>query len=120
MGLRDYLQRIGPSLPGNGCLLIITSNANVQWTEALLPLMWRGIRPTVFMLDPLSFGGTEDARPASDSLRMMGIPCHIIPREMLDRHQIQPGHEGEWEWRISGTGKAIAVKTPTADWRKLE
>ncbi len=120
LGLRDYLQRIGPSLPGNCCLLIITSNANVQWTEALLPLMWRGIRPTVFLLDPLSFGGTDDPRPAANSLRMMGMPCHIIPREMLDRHQVQPGHEGEWEWRISGTGKAIAVKTPAADWRRLE
>ncbi len=43
----------------------------------------------------------------------MGIPCHVIPKEMLDKRQIQPGQEGEWEWRISGTGKAIAVKPPS-------
>ena len=120
MGLLDYLQRIGPSLGHSCSLLLITSNAAAEWTEALLPLMWRGILPTVFLLDPISFGGTADARPVSDALRMLGIPCHIIPRDMLDRRQTQPGQEGEWEWRISGTGKAIAVKTPVADWRRLE
>jgi len=52
-------------------------------------------------------------------LQMMGIPCHVIPKDMLDKHQVQPGQEGEWEWRISGTGKAIAVKMPVADWRRL-
>ncbi len=120
LGLQDYLQRIGPSLTSNCCLLIITANVSFQWAESLLPLMWRGIQPTVFLLDPLTFGGTAEAGPVSDSLRMMGIACHVIPHQMLDKHQIQPGHEGEWEWRISGTGKAIAVKTPVADWRRLE
>jgi uncharacterized protein (DUF58 family) len=120
MGLQDYLQRVGPSLASRCCLLIITSNVDAHWTESLLPLMWRGIQPTVFLLDPVTFGGTAEPRPATDLLRMMSVPCHIIPREMLDKQQVQPGHEGEWEWRISGTGKAIAVKTPTADWRRLE
>ena len=120
MGLLDYLRRIGPSL-GNYCsLLLITSNVDAAWTEALLPLIWRGIQPTVFLLDPITFGGTSDTRPIGDALQMLGIPCHIIPRDMLDKRQIQPGQEGEWEWRISGTGKAIAVKTPVADWRRLE
>ena len=120
MGLQDYLHRLGPSLPSHCCLLIITANAENGWTESLLPLMWRGILPTVFLLDPISFGGAVDARPISDHLRLMGIPCHVIPKEMLDKRQIQPGQEGEWEWRISGTGKAIAVKAPIADWRRLE
>ena len=53
-------------------------------------------------------------------LQGMSIPCHIIPKDMLDKHQIRPGQEGEWEWRISGTGKAIAVKAPVDDWRRLE
>jgi uncharacterized protein (DUF58 family) len=120
MGLRDYLGRIGPSL-GNHCsLLIVTASVEASWTEALLPLMWRGILPTVFLLDPVSFGGTEDPKPVGDALQMLGIPCHVIPRDLLDKRQIQPGQEGEWEWRISGTGKAVAVRTPTADWRRLE
>jgi hypothetical protein len=50
----------------------------------------------------------------------MSIPCHIIPKELLDTKQIKPGQEGEWDWRISATGKAIAVRNPLVDWRRLE
>lgn len=120
MGLHDFLHRIGPSLGSHSSLLIITSNENPEWTESLLPLMWRGVRPTVFLLDPISFGGTTNPKPLSDVLQTTGIPCHVIPREMLDKRQIRPGQEGEWEWRISGTGKAVPVKIPVADWRRLE
>lgn len=120
LGLQDYLHRIGPSLGSHSSLLIITTNAGTAWTESLLPLMWRGTLPTVFLLDPVSFGGSADPRPLSDALQMMGIPCHVIPKDLIDQKQIQPGKEGEWEWRISGTGKAVAVKTPIADWRRLE
>lgn len=120
MGLHDYLHRIGPSLGSHSSLLIVTANVDAEWTESLLPLMWRGILPTVFLLDPVSFGGTAGAKPISDSLQMMGIPCHVIPREMLDKRQIRPGQEGEWEWRVSGTGRAVPVKIPLADWRRLE
>ena len=120
LNLRNYLRRIGPSLGSRSSLLVLTANANPEWTESLVPLMWRGIMPTVFVLDPVTFGGTMVTRPIHDALQMMNIPCHIIPKEMLDQRQIWPGQEGEWEWRISGTGKAVAVKVPTAEWRRLE
>jgi uncharacterized protein (DUF58 family) len=120
LGLHDYLRRIGPSLGSHSSLLILTANANLEWTESLLPLMWRGILPTVFLLDPVSFGGSANVKPISDTLQMMSILCRVIPKDMLDKRQIRPGQEGEWEWRISGTGKAIAVKVPIADWRRLE
>jgi uncharacterized protein (DUF58 family) len=120
MGLRDYLHRIGPSLGSNCCLLIITTNAGAEWTQSLMPLMWRGILPTVFLFDPVSFGGSGTPGPLSHALQMMNIPCHVIPKDLIDKHEIQPGREGEWEWRISGTGKAVAVKIPIADWRRLE
>ncbi|MGE5375012.1 MAG: DUF58 domain-containing protein [Bacteroidota bacterium] len=120
IGLQDYLHRIGPSLSSRSSLLVVTANASPGWTASLVPLMWRGVRPTVFLLDPLSFGGSMDTRPICDSLQAMDIPCHVIPREMLDKQQLWPGSEGEWEWRVSGTGKAIAVKAPVADWRRLE
>jgi uncharacterized protein (DUF58 family) len=116
----DYLQRIGQTLSSHSSLLIVTANASVEWTEALIPLMWRGIMPTIFLLDPISFGGTQDTKAISDSLQMMNVPCHIIPKELLDKQQIKPGQEGEWEWRISATGKAIPVHIPQADWRRLE
>jgi len=120
MYLKDYLQRGGQSLSSHCSLIIITACADPEWTESLVPLMWRGIMPTVFLFDPLSFGGSTHTQTIHDILRSMGVPCHVIPREMLDKPQARPGHEGEWEWRISATGKAIAVRAAEGDWRGLK
>jgi uncharacterized protein (DUF58 family) len=120
MQLKDYLQRAGQSLSSHCSLLIITAHAGLEWTQALLPLMWRGIRPTIFLLDPISFGGSTETNLISEVFQSMSIPCHVIPREMLDKPQARPGHEGEWEWRISATGKAVAVRTAEEDWRGLQ
>jgi uncharacterized protein (DUF58 family) len=120
MRLKDYLQRAGGSLSSHCSLLIITTCADAEWTQSLLPLMWRGVIPTVFLFDPLSFGGSANTKAVSEIFQSMNVPCHVIPREMLDKPQARPGREGEWEWRISGTGKAVAVRTAQEDWRGLQ
>ena len=119
LALKEYLQRAGPSLSSHCSLLVITSNPELEWAQSLLPLMWRGVMPTVFLLDPLSFGGSTPTVALSGMLQSMNIPCHVIPREFLDNPQARPGREGEWEWRISGTGKAVAVRAAQEDWRGL-
>ena len=118
--LRDYLERAGRSLRSHSSLLIITADPDVEWTESILPLMWRGIMPTVFLLDPVSFGGSANTRGISQLLQSLNIPCHLIPKELLDKPQARPGHEGEWEWRVSPTGKAVAVREAHAEWRGLQ
>jgi uncharacterized protein (DUF58 family) len=120
LSLKDFLQRAGSSLSSHCSLIIITANADAGWNQALMPLMWRGIMPTVFLLDPITFGGTMNTKPVSDILQSMNVPCHVIPHELFDKPQARPGHEGEWEWRISATGKAFAVRTAHEDWRGLE
>jgi uncharacterized protein (DUF58 family) len=120
MDLKDYLARLGGSISSRSSLLIVTSNANPEWTHALLPLIWRGIMPTVFLLDPNSYGHPVNLTAITGALEFMNVVCHVIPREMLSNSQFPPGDQGQWEWRVSGTGKAIAVKTPVADWRRLE
>lgn len=120
MSLKDYLQRAGGSLSGHCSLIVITVNADVEWTQALMPLMWRGIMPTIFLFDRVTFGGSEGPQALSEIIQAMDVPCYVIPREMLDTPQARPGHEGEWEWRISATGKAFAVRAAQEDWRGLE
>jgi hypothetical protein len=83
-------------------------------------LMWRGIRPTIFLFDRISFGGSTDTKIISEIFQSMSIPYHVIPGALLDKPQARPGHEGEWEWRISATGKAHAVRTAQGDWRGLQ
>jgi uncharacterized protein (DUF58 family) len=120
MSLKDYLQRAGGSLSSHCSLMIITSSTDAEWTQALVPLMWRGVMPTVFLFDPVTFGGSSNTKAVSDIVQSMNVPCHVIPRDMLDKPQARPGHEGEWEWRISATGKAIAVRAAQEEWRGLE
>jgi len=118
--LKDYLLRVGASLSSHCSLLIVTANPNPDWAPALMPLIWRGIMPTVFLFDPITFGGNAETKPISQIFQSMSIPCHVTPKELLDRPQARPGHEGEWEWRISATGKAHAVRSPQEDWRGLQ
>jgi hypothetical protein len=120
MSLKDYLQRAGTSLSSHCSLILLTANADPEWTQSLMPLMWRGVMPTVFLFDPVTFGGETNTNVVSDIFQSMNVPCHVIPREMLDKPQARPGREGEWEWRISATGKAHAVRTAQEDWRGLE
>ena len=120
MSLNEYLQRIGKAVSSHSSLLIVTACADVQWTSSLMPLIWRGILPTVFLLDPISFGGKTNTTAITSTLQSIGVPCHVIPRELLDTPQARPGQEGEWEWRVSATGKAILVQAPVhSDWRRL-
>ena len=119
MSLKDYLARVGTSIGSRSSLLIVTTNADAEWTESLLPLMWRGIMPTIFLLDPNSYGDPVNLSGLTHALEYMNVSCHVIPREMMSRVQALPGEEGKWEWRISGTGRAVAVKAPVADWQRL-
>ena len=120
LSLNQFLQRVGRVLGSHSSLLIITACADVEWTSSLLPLMWRGIMPTIFLLDPISFGGRATTTAVTSALQQIGVLCHVIPRELLDTPQARPGQEGEWEWRVSATGKAILVSEPVhSDWRRL-
>ena len=120
MHLKDYLQRTGQGLSNHCSLLIITACVDLELTESLLPLMWRGIMPTVFLLDPITFGGSANTTAITQALQFLGVPCHVIPKALLDKPQARPGHEGEWEWRISPTGKAIPVRAAQEAWRGLK
>jgi uncharacterized protein (DUF58 family) len=121
MGIKDYLHRSGQTIGSRSSLLIITANVEAMWSESLLPLMWRGVMPTIFMLDPASFGGSgAGTRAIEEALHSIGATCHVISRQMFDARQARPGTAGEWEWRVSGTGKAVAVRTPVGDWQRLE
>jgi hypothetical protein len=75
--------------------------------------------PTVFVLDALSFGGSNSPKSIPATFRSMNVPCHVIPRELLDAQHLRPGREGEWQWRISATGKAVAIHSAEGEWRGL-
>jgi uncharacterized protein (DUF58 family) len=118
--LGEVLERIRPDLGRNTSLLIITPTRSTDWFITLPLLARRGIRPTVLLLDLHTFDNKRDNSAIAAELKKMHVPCHILPREMFDQPEAQPGTQGQWEWRVSALGKAIPVRAPEDhSWRRL-
>jgi uncharacterized protein (DUF58 family) len=119
LDLANYIKRTDRAFGSRCSLIVITACTDLEWTQPLMRLMWRGVLPTVFLLDVNTFGGQADIHQLYSVLGSLGVPCHVIPKDLLDKPQARPGHAGEWEWRISGTGRAILVNRPSGEWRQL-
>lgn len=118
--LRDLLARAQSSFRQPASLIVITPDVRTDWIASLVPLLRRGVTPTVLLLDPLSFGGAVDPRAAAFTLNEMGVTHDVIPRELLDRPELRAGRQGQWEWRIGGTGRAVPMQQPRdLQWKAL-
>jgi uncharacterized protein (DUF58 family) len=118
--LSELLERAAPTFGHHTSLIIITPSINSEWLTSLTFLMWRGISPTVLLMDPASFGSPNHADALSVILLHMGISCFVLDRSLLLRPEARPGWLGQWDWRIMPTGKAVSVRPPgDMAWRKL-
>ena len=118
--LSDLLAHAQKSVRNGASLVIITPNVQAGWAAPLLQLVRNGITPTVLLLDPPSFGGTESTGPVLGLLNDYGIAHSVILSDLLNRPEARPGKQGRWEWRVSGRGKAVAVRKPVdTGWRTL-
>jgi hypothetical protein len=49
-----------------------------------------------------------------------GINYLPIRRELLDRSRPPGERQGRWQWRVGGTGRAVAVQQPgDQDWKPV-
>jgi len=118
--LHDILERLRPSISHNSSFILITSDIQASWISTLLPFLLRGIIPTVILLDPNSFGKKVEDNNIVETLLEFGISHYIISADLLDRPEARPGDSGQWEWRISPSGRAIPIKTPgDMNWETL-
>jgi uncharacterized protein (DUF58 family) len=118
--LSELLKSAHKSIRRGASLIIITPNTQADWAAPMLQLVRIGITPTVLLLDPTSFGGTESTTGALALLDDYGIAHNVIQRELLNRPEARPGQQGTWEWRVVGRGKAVAVRRPAdTGWRQL-
>lgn len=101
-------------------IIFITAALEADWTSPVLSLQSHTNVPTVILLDPAGYGGTQSAAALTETLARWGIPHFLITRDWLDRPEAHPGHRGDWEWRVGATGRAIARTAPAEQvWRTL-
>jgi uncharacterized protein (DUF58 family) len=118
--LAGLLSHMLPSFGRHSSLILITANTRPNWIEALLPVLRKEIVPTVLLIDPSSYGGSQEKSNLPDVLSQLGIHHYLITREILDRPEARPGQAGQWEWRISPTGKAIPIHKPRdMSWKEI-
>jgi uncharacterized protein (DUF58 family) len=94
--LSELLAHTGPALGPRGSLVIISPDADGHWLESLVPLMRRGLVPTVLLLDPASFSGEGRAGGVLASLVAMEVTHYLITPDLLDRPDARPGQVGQW------------------------
>jgi uncharacterized protein (DUF58 family) len=109
LGLDTTLERIQPSLGKHHSLIIVTASTKTDWLKRLLPLVKRGIMPTVILLDASTFGGEESSEMVAASLEGRGIKCHIIPHGLLEPPKTSPRQQGGWKWRSTPTGEIVPI-----------
>ncbi|MGB8213101.1 MAG: DUF58 domain-containing protein [Anaerolineales bacterium] len=118
--LAELLQEAQKSIRQGASLIIITPNVQADWAASMLQLVRIGITPTVLLLDPLSFGGTDSADGALALFNDYGVAYNLIQSDLLNRPEAHPGKQGKWEWRTLGRGKAVAIRKPAdTGWRPL-
>jgi uncharacterized protein (DUF58 family) len=120
MPFDQFLERLKPSFGKFASLILITPNIRGNWLKTLLPLIWGGAVPTVLLLNPQSFGGENDPGNLQSTLIQQSIQHYIITRDLLDRSTSHLGHQGQWEWRFTPSGRAVAVQKPgDLTWKEL-
>ena len=118
--LSELLRHMEHDIRSHTSIILITPSLQSDWIEALLPLMWRGVTPTVLLLDPVSFGGQASSFRIPTALPELGIAHYIITRDLLNRPEARPGQEGHWEWRVTPSGRAVLVRKPgDMSWKVL-
>ena len=91
-----------------------------EWLKPLSLCVRVHLTPTVLLFDPLSYGASGDPAHTQLLLARLGVNPYIVRRELLDRPEAHPGHQGEWQWRVTGFGRAIPVRKPAdLGWRKV-
>jgi uncharacterized protein (DUF58 family) len=117
--LGDLLRQLGPRDCARSSLILITPEGEGRWLEPLLQLVRRGIRPTVLLLDPISYGGKAGPERVAGQLTECGIANYILTRDLLDRPELRPGVPGGIKWKVTPRGRAIITESVDLSWKEL-
>jgi uncharacterized protein (DUF58 family) len=110
--LTRALREVGDAAGRGSAVIVITPAADSDWLPQLADLARRGLGSHVLLLDRTSFGGEGSGAALRRAVQLLGAPCEVIRRGDMGRPLDEPGHQGFWEFKVTGTGKAVAVRRP--------
>ena len=112
IGLGRTLREFGDSARRGTAAIIITPTADAGWLPQLAQLARRGIECHVLLLDRAGFGGEGSSEALRRAINLLGYRCGIVSRGEFGRPLVEEERHGFWEFKVTGTGKAIAVRRP--------
>jgi uncharacterized protein (DUF58 family) len=110
--LSRVLNDLGQLARRGSAVIIITPTNGLEWLPALIHLAQRSIRSHVVLLDRASFGGDGNSVAMRDTLRDLGFVATVVRRGELGEPIQEFERRGYWEFKVTGTGKAVAVHSP--------
>jgi len=118
--LTDLLVQMKPAIGQHASLVVITPAADRAWVEALLPLIRRGVVPTVLLLDPVAFGGSGDASEVVGLLTNLGVTHYVVTPDLLNSSEAQLAQQEFWGWEVLDSGRVVPTgQSHDAAWRVL-
>ena len=112
IGLERALRELGDAARRGSAAILITPSAESEWLPQLGHLARRGIECHVLLLDRPSFGGEGASEPLRRTITLLGFRCGVVRRGEIGRPLIEEERHGFWEFKVTGTGKAVAVRRP--------
>lgn len=85
VSLSELISTAPPKTTSFASIIIITPSLKTNWLDRLSHLVSLGAAPTVFLLDPASFGGSSDATHVLAFLSDLGVHRYLVTRELLPR-----------------------------------
>ena len=112
--LQTALFDLGRMAKRGTAVIVITPSGEADWLPELVRLAQRGVQSNVVLLERQSFGDEASSSGLGTAVRQLGFPCQVIRQGEVGTPLEEQQRRGFWEFRVSGTGKVVAVKTPVA------
>lgn len=111
--LERVLRELGDTIRPGSAAVIITPTNDPAWLPQLARLHHRGIECRVILMDRTSYGGAGNSEGLRHAINLLGVRCQIVGRGEIGRPLVEEHAHGFWEFKITGTGKAVAVRRPS-------
>ena len=113
--LKRALTDFGQIARRGATAVLITPTLSSDWLPHLLNLHQKGIDLSVALLERQSFGAAHTNQGLQPALQRLGTPTHLVHQTDLGQRLSEAARRGFWEFKVTGTGKVVAVQRPEDD-----